>query len=109
MTQTSAQIPERPALIMLYRWRLRAGSEEQFIADWSTVTRILRDERGSMGSRLHQGDDGLWYAYAQWPDAAAIERAFENHVDEIASERMRDAIEERFPPLKLTPVADYLV
>ncbi len=109
MTHTAGNTPSQSSLIVLYRWRLRAGSEEQFVADWSTVTRILRDERGSMGSRLHRADDGLWYAYARWPDAAAIERAFENPVDEIASARIHDAIAERLPPLKLTPVADYLV
>lgn len=103
-----------PSAIVLYRWRLRPGSEARFAAVWSTITKTLRDERGSLGSRLHQGDDGIWYGYAQWPDAEAITRALAQPVDNAAAARMReavieDAVIENFVPVRLAPVADYLV
>lgn len=98
-----------PGVIVLYRWRLRPGSEARFAAVWSTITKTLRDERGSLGSRLHQGDDGIWYGYAQWPDAEAITRAFAQPVDNAAAARMREAVIENFVPVRLAPVADYLV
>jgi quinol monooxygenase YgiN len=98
-----------PGVIMLYRWRLHAGSEDQFVQAWSSITRQLRDERGSLGSRLHKGEDGLWYGYAQWPDANVIADAFLQPVDELAAARMREAVLEDFAPMKLDPVADFLV
>jgi heme-degrading monooxygenase HmoA len=97
-----------PGFSVLYRWRLKPGSEEAFVRAWSEVTEALL-LRGSLGSRLHAGDDGLWYSYAQWPSAQARQAAFEappNHQD--ASKEMRDAILEELPEVVLTSVADYL-
>jgi len=31
------------------------------------VTEFFRDDCGALGSRLHHGEDGAFYAYAQWP------------------------------------------
>lgn len=98
-----------PGLVVLYRWRLHPGSEPSFVAAWSRVTEILRSEGGSLGSRLHKGSDGLWYAYAQWPDDATRQRAFAQQVDPAASAHMRNAIAESFPALLLEPVSDFLV
>lgn len=95
--------------VVLYRWRLHPGAEDAFIQAWSRVTEALR-LRGSLGSRLHRGSDGLWYGYAQWPSAKVREDAFvPGAVDEAASAQMRSAIAERFPEIVLDPVADYIV
>jgi heme-degrading monooxygenase HmoA len=99
---------ERPNLMVLYRWRVRPEHEQTFVDAWSLITRELR-ERGSYGSRLHRGDDGLFYGYAQWADADAITHAFARPVDEEAASRMRDAVIENFPPVRLAPIADFLV
>jgi heme-degrading monooxygenase HmoA len=98
-----------PAFAVLYRWRLHPGTEESFIQAWSRVSELLR-QRGSLGSRLHKGADGLWYSYAQWPSAQARDDAFAlGSADPEASEMMRAAISERLPEIVLTPVADYLL
>jgi hypothetical protein len=97
------------AVMVLYRWRLKPGSESQFVLDWSSVTRTLRDERHSAGSRLHRGDDGLWYGYAQWPDVETLNGAFTMPLAGPEAARMRDAIVEDFAPVRLTPLADFLV
>ena len=98
-----------PWLVVLYRWRIRAGHEDAFVAAWSTITALLRGRRGSLGSRLHRGNDGLWYGYAQWPDAAHRQKAFADPVDPEAGARLRAAIAESLPEVVLDPVADYLV
>ncbi|MFO1303567.1 MAG: antibiotic biosynthesis monooxygenase [Burkholderiales bacterium] len=99
-----------PSFVVLYRWRLRAGAESAFVEAWSRVTQRLRSERGSLGSRLHRGTDGLWYGYAQWPDAQARDRAFAaGPVDADAMQRMRESIEESLPEIVLESVADFLV
>ena len=61
---------------VIYRARIRPGMEAQYIAAWSTLTSLIRAERGGLGSRLHKGADGIWYAYAQWPSAQARSDAF---------------------------------
>ena len=98
-----------PGLVVLYRWRVRPDQEDVFVAAWSAITALLRSQRGSLGSRLHRGSDGLWYGYAQWPDTEHRQRAFADPVDPAAGARLRAAVAESFPEVVLDPVADYLV
>jgi len=98
-----------PGLVVLYRWRLHPGSEASFIAAWSRITESLRTHAGSQGSRLHRGNDGLWYGYAQWPDDATRQRAFAQPLDPEASAQLRAAIAESLPEVLLAPVSDFLV
>lgn len=95
---------------VLYRFRVAATAEAEFIDAWSQITVALRRDRGALGSRLHRGPDGLWYAYAQWPSAEVRAAAFAGPpVDEAARARLRAAVTEFLPELVLDPVADYLV
>ena len=98
-----------PGLVVMYRWRLHPGMEASFVESWSRVTELLRGRAGSLGSRLHRGNDGIWYGYAQWPSAEARQRAFSQALEPAASAQMRAAIAESFPEILLEPVADYLV
>ncbi|WP_369130113.1 antibiotic biosynthesis monooxygenase [Modestobacter roseus] len=91
---------------VVYRWRLRPGSEERFRDGWERVTRAISAGCGSHGSRLHRADDGTWVAYARWPDAATRERCT---FDEPEGERlMAESVVERFPELTLELVSDLL-
>jgi quinol monooxygenase YgiN len=54
--------------VVLYRWRIRSGKEEQLRAAWASATRKIMTRYGALGSRLHRAEDGSWVAYAQWPD-----------------------------------------
>jgi hypothetical protein len=101
--------PNPPGFVVLYRWKLKPGLEQQFIECWSKVTTDLL-LRGSLGSRLHKGADGFWYAYAQWPNAQSRETASAstNSPDSSVQEGMRAAIAESFPPIFMEPVFDYL-
>lgn len=95
---------------VIYRARLHPGMESQYISAWSTVTKRMRAERGGMGSRLHRGPEGVWYAYAQWPSAEARSEAFAlGPVDVEAERQMSEAIAERLPEIALEPVADFLL
>ncbi|UNK48952.1 antibiotic biosynthesis monooxygenase [Lysobacter sp. S4-A87] len=98
-----------PVFCAIYRWRLHPGSEEAFVAAWSTITRLLLTERGSMGSRLHRGPDDIWYSYTQWPSAAAkAEGLSRPSVDPESWQLLRDCIAESLPELILEPVSDFL-
>ena len=99
-----------PGFIVLYRWRLHAGAEASFTSAWSRVSALLLSERGSLGSRLHRGPDGIWYSYAQWPSAQAREQsAARGTVDADAARQMAEAIAESLPEIVLEPVADFMV
>lgn len=95
---------------MIYRARVHPDKEAKYIAAWSRLTSRIRSERGGLGSRLHKGDDGLWYAYAQWPSEQARAEAFaQPSVDPAAQADMADCILESFPEIRLEPVEDQLV
>jgi hypothetical protein len=95
---------------VIYRARIHPHMEATYIAAWSRLTRLLRSERGALGSRLHRGADGIWYAYAQWPTAKAREEAFKlPSLDPVAEQQVRDSISEYFPEISLEPIEDQLV
>ena len=95
--------------VVLYRWRIHEGREDDFVDAWSRKSEIYLKELGSLGSRLHRGSDGLWYSYAQWPSEHARKEAFaKGGADVDADARMERAIAERFPPVILEARADFL-
>ena len=98
-----------PGFAVLYRWRLHPGSEDSFVSAWTTISQILAS-RGSFGSRLHRGPDGIWYSYAQWPDDATRREAFAQASGDLsASLAMKAAIAESLPEIALESVVDLLL
>ena len=94
---------------IIYRWRLKPGKEERFREGWRRRTAELRKEAGALGSRLHRSDDGLWVAYALWPDLASRERAWaQAPPNPAATEMMREAVAEEMPAI-ITEVVDDLL
>ncbi|HSK72048.1 MAG TPA: antibiotic biosynthesis monooxygenase [Pyrinomonadaceae bacterium] len=94
---------------ILYRWRIKPEKERQFIESWSEVTANYRENFNSLGSRLHRGEDGIFYSYAQWHSAEQRKKAFENIPNLPGMEKMREAVEESFPEIRLEIVSDYLI
>jgi quinol monooxygenase YgiN len=54
---------------VLYEFTVDQSQQSQFKNLWHQLTIRIRDESGSMGSRLHKviDDDITWIAYAVWP------------------------------------------
>lgn len=94
--------------IVLYKWRIKPQFEQQFITAWTEITSFYRETFGSLGSRLHRGDDGLFYGYAQWQSAEQRAEAFRIIPNLPARAKMREAIEETLPEVILEPLADFL-
>ena len=95
---------------VIYRWRIHAEKEKDFVAAWTRISELLYSQRGSLGSRLHRGPEGIWYSYAQWSSAEARALAFEAPpVDPEASALLKACIAESFPEVVLEPVSDLLV
>ena len=94
---------------VVYRWRVLPAKEEQFQQAWEVLTREFYAHEGSLGSRLHRSSDGTWLAYAQWPSRESWEAAeIRTASGKSALDQMADAVEQRFEPILLEPVADYL-
>jgi hypothetical protein len=96
-------------LVFLYRWRIKPEKEAQFIESWSEITAYYRENFDSLGSRLHRGDDGIFYGYAQWKSDGQRENAFANSPKSEARAKLREAIEESLPEVRLEILSDYLV
>ena len=93
---------------VIYRWRVKPELEKQFVENWSKITEIYIENFGGKGSRLHRGEDGLFYAYAQWNSDEDRQKAFQNFPESSASKKMREAIIESFPEIKLDSITDFL-
>ncbi len=99
----------RSPFIVLYRWRVRQGLEDQFVTGWERISAAYKRDRGALGARLHRGDDGLWYSYAVWPSAQARADAFSaGSPDPSASALVKEATEEFLGEVILDVVADLL-
>lgn len=98
---------------VIYRWRVVPGLEPQFEAGWRAGTERIAAEFGGWGSRLHAAGEGVYIAYAQWPDEATWKKAMDtrmHHSDDEARRMYREAIVEgSFETLAFGPVvADLL-
>ena len=94
--------------VVLYKWKVRPESEDDFVRAWTEITDYYLENADSRGSRLHKGQDGFWYAYAQWPTARHRDEAFSGDDLKDASETMRMAVLERLPEVVLEVVTDRL-
>lgn len=96
--------------IALYRWKIKTGSEEDFRRSWRTITVEIYRKCGSFGSRLHQSEDGIWVAYAQWETRDDWERLRNSFVleDPDARKLWRDSIESAMPEIYMNVTDDLL-
>ncbi len=65
-----------------YRFTLlspTAENDARFVEIWSAITNYFKTHCGALGSRLHLGEDGAFYAYAQWPSEAVF-KAVSEHI-----------------------------
>ena len=94
--------------IFLYRWKIKIGKEKQFEDNWSVVTRAIREQCGSYGSRLHFSPNGVYVGYAQWPDAKTREACELDSSSASARVLMRDAVEISYPDEQLEVRSNFL-
>ncbi len=96
--------------VVIYRWRLKAGTETQFAEAWAERTRAVMSSEGGLGSRLHRAADGVLVAYAQWPSRAAWEAFMRTTAPPSpAGIQMGSCIESSEEPLCLDVVCDLLL
>lgn len=97
--------------IAVYRWRVKPGLEDSFVAAWHRGTVSITRIYGSYGSRMHRNENGDFIGYAQWPRRAAwevAEKAHFAHDDHEAARDFRDAIDTSETVLLMDVVDDLL-
>jgi hypothetical protein len=83
--------------VAVYWWRVHPGKEEAFREAWRRGTELITRRYGSFGSRLHRDRDGRFVGYAEWPDEATWQKAFDAHMvydDPEARRLFLDAVAE---------------
>ncbi|MBF6601896.1 MAG: antibiotic biosynthesis monooxygenase [Sphingorhabdus sp.] len=63
--------------VAAYWWKVHPGKEDQFRAAWRRGTQLIQQKYGSLGSRLHQEEDGRFIGVAEWPDKATWQKAYD--------------------------------
>lgn len=95
--------------VVIYRWRIQPGREQDFIAQWRSIT-DRGHAAGSGGSSLFKDGSGVWVAIARWSSREARDDFFAqgNDADTTSgmAERARLAVIERLPTEELDGVVD---
>ena len=95
--------------IALYHWKVKDGRVDTFREGWRRRTEEIYQHGGSLGSRLHQAEDGTWVAYAQWPDRQTFDAAQSLPATDAGARLMfRESIEEAYPDIYMTVADDLL-
>ncbi|MCB2050259.1 MAG: antibiotic biosynthesis monooxygenase [Novosphingobium sp.] len=102
--------------VAVYWWKVHPGKEDQFRKAWHKGTQLITQKYGSYGSRLHRDRDGRFVAYAEWPDEATWQAAFDRKMfydDPETRAAFVDAIaevpDEADPIFTMTVIDDLLV
>lgn len=96
--------------IAIYQFKVKPGKNADFISAWEALTQLIYEYEGSLGSRLHQQDDTVYIAYAQWPD----KETWKNSGDKLPAsadpirKRMKSACEQIETLFELDTVSDLL-
>ena len=94
---------------VLYRWKLKPGTEATFRDAWKAMTETIKAQRGGAGSRLHRTADGEYVAYAVWPSRHQWEDAGKlPSTNPEAGARMKECIEQSLPSTPLDVLDDLL-
>ena len=78
---------------VIYQFNIKETMEPTFINAWQQLTELIYQYEGSLGSRLHKQDEGVFIAYAQWPDKETWKNSGSNLPDSANNVRaaMRDS------------------
>lgn len=80
---------------VIYRGYVKPHLETQYKEYWKMLAAYFVNERGALGSTLHQTEDGMWVAYSKWPDKATRDASWPGNKEKINSQiplNMQEAI-----------------
>lgn len=95
--------------VVIIQFDLKEGKEESFVMAWKSLTELIYQHEGSLGSRLHKTAHLTYIAYAQWPERDTWITS--NNLPEVASpirKQLRDCCEKMEVKYELEMVEDLL-
>lgn len=95
---------------IIYTFKILPGKTKDFIYNWEELTKLIYQNQGSYGSRLHKISDLNYLAYAKWPSKAVWNNCGKN-LPEIAQEfskNMKAACQSSTTDYELEIVSDLL-
>lgn len=60
---------------VIYRMITNEGVSHEFITAWENLTIHIQNYCGGLGSKIHKEEEGVFIAYAKWPNKAAWENS----------------------------------
>lgn len=94
----------------IYLFEVKKRDEKTFVESWESLTKLIYEHCGSLGSRLHKESEGRYIAYAYWPS----EDFWQNSSDKLPKEadlyrgQMRESCTKIETLHKLNTVSDLL-
>jgi hypothetical protein len=95
--------------LVIYRWHVRLGKEDQFQSAWHRGTIAITRKFGSFGSRLGRTEDGAFVGVAEWPSEESWRSAMAQgmrHDDAEAHQLFVDAMDGGESVMTLTLLDD---
>ena len=99
-----------PMFTVIYTFKLKEDKIQQFIENWTELTKLIYKHQGSFGSRLHKVDKLNYVAYAQWPDKETWGSEWKNmpEYSKEISRKMKEACLKSETAYELDVVVDLL-
>ncbi|WP_371378225.1 antibiotic biosynthesis monooxygenase [Thalassotalea aquiviva] len=97
--------------IAIYEFEIKPGSELKFRQAWLSLTKLIYQQCGSLGSRLHYSDKShVMVGYAQWPSEAqwAKDHNVSDRLFELARQQMGECLVQSKVVYQLEVSDDYL-
>lgn len=66
---------------VMYQGYIKEGMEAEYKKAWHEVANYFIENRGALGSRLHQTKERLWIAYSCWPDKETRDKSWSDDKD----------------------------
>jgi hypothetical protein len=83
---------------VIYQGYIKHGMEEEYKRAWHEVATYFVERRGSLGSRLHRTQEGLWVAYSCWPDKSTRDNSWPG--DNAPSNELPDSVRQAIITIK---------
>lgn len=68
---------------VIYRSYLKKNKKEAYKNAWRLIAEYFIEEKGALGSCLHQTHDGMWVAYSRWRSQEARDAAWPKNIEAI--------------------------
>lgn len=94
MNKKSTDEDSRVEFAAIYQSYIKDGETGAYRQAWHTVATYFVQNRGALGSCLHQMEDGRFVAYSRWPDKATRDASWpgENAPAAVLPQVVREAI-----------------